>query len=269
MIKLKYILQESMDKKELSLEEAVEIFKKNNKSYTGYRKHIFRGTRGLFADFAYVRPSTSERKSANTTNYYTLLMSNLPAWEKYPKRNRSMICSTNFHNAKSYGGEHDNLYHVFPKDGAKIGVCPENDIWWSFALPNKHRQDMQITNDYFEDIVRAYNELSGFDISAYEFTYDNLLQIFKFITENRKMFEYKLKEQNYVFWEWINAYPEMSFEKYINDIFLNPKFNRFQLVIYGPKFPELDYTHEVWTDADCLLVHEDSIKEFKKAVGLF
>jgi hypothetical protein len=83
------------------------------------------------------------------------------------------------------------------------------------------------------------------------------------------MFGYKLRDDNYIFREWTDSYQKMSFEKYINDIFLNPKFNNFQLLIYDKKFTEIDYTHEVWTDADCLLVHQDSIKEFKKAAGIF
>lgn len=72
--------------------------------------------------------SRFKRSSANTHNYYTLLIDSSKKWEHFPKRSRSFICSTGEHSSASYG----KLFYVFPEDNAEIGVCPSNDIWDSF-----------------------------------------------------------------------------------------------------------------------------------------
>ncbi len=69
------------------------------------------------------------RRSANTLNYYTLLIDNDPAWEKFPKRSASFICSTSEDIAMGYG---QVVYLVFPYDGVKIAGCGKYDFWESF-----------------------------------------------------------------------------------------------------------------------------------------
>ena len=74
-----------------------------------------------------IDPSLKQRVSVNTHNYYTVLMDNLPSWQEYPKRSRSLICSTSLYTARGFAtGE---PYNIFPIDGAKIAVCPRLDIW--------------------------------------------------------------------------------------------------------------------------------------------
>lgn len=68
------------------------------------------------------------RVSANTKNYYTLILDNDPSWQEFPKRSRSFICSTSEGTAEVYG----RAYCVFPFDGTELGVCPNSDIWNSF-----------------------------------------------------------------------------------------------------------------------------------------
>jgi hypothetical protein len=70
-------------------------------------------------------PALRERKSRNTKNYYTLMFDNLPSWRDYPKRSRSLICSSN----KRVAGNYGDIYVILPFNGAKIAVCPANDIW--------------------------------------------------------------------------------------------------------------------------------------------
>ncbi len=55
------------------------------------------------------------RKSANTHNYYTLLMDNLSSWDNYPKRSKSFICSV-INNPRSGTG-----FVVLPFDNPKVG----------------------------------------------------------------------------------------------------------------------------------------------------
>jgi len=91
---------------------------------------IWRGVKGHFPDFMLADSDKGQaRKSANTQNYYTLVIDNSAEWAKFPKRSRSFICSVDISNASRYG----SAYAVFPYDYTKIGVCPDQDIWASFG----------------------------------------------------------------------------------------------------------------------------------------
>lgn len=70
------------------------------------------------------------RRSANTKNYYTLFLDNSPAWAKYPKRSKGLICTNDPGIARGFG----DVHYVFPKDSNKIGICPEDDFWASFDI---------------------------------------------------------------------------------------------------------------------------------------
>ena len=93
---------------------------------------IYRGSGTYSQDIIYKDPTTlsTDRKSANAWNYYTLWLSNNPQWAAYPKRNRSLICSTSYDKAASY----ENPVVIVPLINCKIGVCPAGDIWDSFKL---------------------------------------------------------------------------------------------------------------------------------------
>ena len=72
------------------------------------------------------RPIFSPRKSANTSNYYTVLFSDiLPSWKKFPRRDESWICTTSFNEAVGYG----KVYGVFPLGDPLLGICPKQDMW--------------------------------------------------------------------------------------------------------------------------------------------
>jgi len=77
---------------------------------------------------------TTERKSANTYNYYTLWMDNDPAWASFPKRSRSLICSTSLNIASSYKGQGGKPMVVIPVENCTIGVCSAADLWESFRF---------------------------------------------------------------------------------------------------------------------------------------
>lgn len=100
--------------------EALAAFKKGHAIFKGFDYKFSYESSVLITD-----PKRVIRKSANTTNQYTLLFSNLPSWAEYPKRNRSIIATTSLRHASSYG----NAYLVLPFDGAKIGVCSSLDMW--------------------------------------------------------------------------------------------------------------------------------------------
>ena len=128
-MKFKNYLFESERTKPIDSEEVLyrlsEHCPKNLKCFLDGHE-LFRGTdntnKYMIGDSNKGKP----RKSANTENYYTLLIDNTKLWDKYPKRSRSFICS-NYNSG--YGS---SLYYVIPYDGTKMGVCPDADIWNGF-----------------------------------------------------------------------------------------------------------------------------------------
>ncbi len=91
---------------------------------------IFRGIRkmpnGLLK---YGDSSAIERSSTNTKNYYTILMDQImPAWQGYPHRGRSFICTT----VASCASSHVTPYQMYPIGDPVIGICPSRDLWESF-----------------------------------------------------------------------------------------------------------------------------------------
>jgi hypothetical protein len=96
-------------------------------------KYIYRGTYNNYLskkDLA-VEVTPGIRVSlGDVPNLYTILMSDiLDSWKKFPKRNRSHICTTDVYKADAFGS---TKYYVFPKNNAKIGVCSSEDIWDGF-----------------------------------------------------------------------------------------------------------------------------------------
>jgi len=135
-----YILNEGRGKG-LTKEQAIELIKKNCSgivnSYSKSHVRIYRGAGGMddYYDYQIVDPTKGKlRRSRNTRNYYTLLMDNLTPWKAYPKRSRSIVCSTSKSKSSGYG----NLYVVLPYNNAKIGICSTDDIWFSFEQNMRH-----------------------------------------------------------------------------------------------------------------------------------
>lgn len=138
---------------------------------------LYRGMRGNLPDAIMIDPAAGERKSENTTNHYTLIMDNSPYMKGWPKRSKSLICSTDPIVSSGYG----NVYAIYPVDNTKIAVCPYADMWnTNVIIPEiavGEYQDLEGLNDKLdilgvpdtsyadmvnyinsEDFVRKYNE---------------------------------------------------------------------------------------------------------------
>lgn len=103
------------------------LMKKCPKSFTGFLEKnlvIYRGMDDNGAAFE-VDYSKGVRKAQNTQDYYRMLIDTNPAFEKFPKRNRSLIATTDFNYCKAYG----EPYYIFPFDDAEIGVVNNLDIF--------------------------------------------------------------------------------------------------------------------------------------------
>ena len=126
--------------------------------------------RGVDSDKAwlYVNAGRTERVSAATQNYYTLITDNNPAWKKFPKRSKSTIATGELGTAESYGwGE---PYVVFPMGDPLVGVCPSPDFWFSFENSLKwFNYDKLSSMDVFNSIIFYLGELFNVQIDDSDF----------------------------------------------------------------------------------------------------
>lgn len=95
---------------------------------------IWRGTKNHNEAILKIDPGTGIRQSQNTTNYYTELMDHSPYFNGWPKRSRSLICTTDYHCTVSYTGTGvaGATYALFPARGSRVAICPDDDIWETF-----------------------------------------------------------------------------------------------------------------------------------------
>lgn len=106
--------------------------------------------------FMKVDTSATERKSQNTSNYYTVLLDNIPSMANFPKRSRSFIGSTSYDRARSYGYVGNKFFIMIPYDGVKIGIVGRQDIWdTEVRLFGSSRQISDINNDWGNVFARA------------------------------------------------------------------------------------------------------------------
>ena len=221
-----------------------------------WKTEIYRGVYPSPGEYGYVSPSKSkeDRKSPYATNnVYNLLFSNLPSWSSYPKRNKSIICTTSkFVALDSYGVPH----RIFPFNGAKIGVCPEDDIWNSFKkLPMANLNEINV-------LVEKLAGQVGLEHS-YDKSYSDLLKLFNIIDDhkinNKDRFLNDFEDrwsrtgQRYMLMLSQMGYfdkPELKLIDLFNNV-LSPLNNGFRLIVVGTV--TLPSNVEVWTDSDSLL----------------
>jgi len=236
-----YILNEGRSQI-ISEDEAMNII--HNKCSDSIKKDatpIYRGIRNNH-DYMFVDPKKGEpRISANTKNYYTLLNDHSHYWKEYPKRSRSIICTTDMDMSNNYGW----VYRVYPYNGSKIGVCPANDYWVSFKsvlklLPS-NVFDMDEFNEYLEDFIRKKLNVMISDNSYKELEHDLKMASI--------MLNDKPKTDSIWNLEFLKGY-DGDLLKYLQKL-MAPKPNGFKLKKSGDKLPK---DKEVWTDGKSVLI---------------
>lgn len=262
----KYLINEARSK-EISVDSAIKLAPKFSdaiKSFKDGNNVMMRGLQVSFmggypdtgdyrGDYAYIQPSKYERRSAYASgNHYTLLLDNLPSWKKYPKRSRSVICSTDRWKANEYKGS--GLYYVLPKNGAMIGVCPRTDIFesfsdiWSLGAFTSACNGEDISDKSWSAMIESMNDFDQQVIDNREKYDDDTITLSSFaevITNFVKQYE-KHKRLMLV----------------IAHIF-DPDYNNFKLIKSGGQLPS---NREVWTSDDCLLVESKFMNDFMDSV---
>lgn len=238
---------------------------KNNSTpiYRGF----MRDSKKVAKSWYIVEPSKHERTSKGDAkgNVYTLLIDSLPEWQNFPKRSKSMICSTNY----SYAGNFGSPHLVIPFDGAKWGVCIDNDIWHSFKHAKNtlgiYRIDeinrelidtVEMLHYWVDEIAKPLNK---FNIKKIIKSRDpkelwDFLKVLDSVIKQVKPDDLK-DHRGYIkpallhsFITFMKKYG--SIQKMIS-VALNPEYNEFELLTNKDVLPE---DREVWTDSNCVLI---------------
>jgi hypothetical protein len=143
----------------IDLQEAIKVIKKNCSDSLWMFKSktsIWRGENDLNSflgkdGVAIVDITKSERKSQNTSNWYTLIIDNHPRYKEYPKRNQSLICTNKIATTGPFGSP----MAIIPFNNAKIGVVNAPDIWDKSVVFGGKRTYISDINDYF-DILKKF-----------------------------------------------------------------------------------------------------------------
>lgn len=225
--------------KDISKEQAIQLLEKNcSDALKAYSKGsiIQRGVRND-AKYISIDPKSGKpRKSANTSNYYTLMIDGMKSWDKYPKRSQSLICSTG---DRSFG--YGYMFHVFPYNGANIGVAPARDFWISFE--NIDTSDLSQFNNNIGTIMRMLH------ITISDKSYLDILNAFgKFdiLIDNN---EYEIQPLINGGIKWLKGY-KGNLLQHMKRL-LDPNKNGFKTYKIGDILPK---DKEIWTDSKCVMI---------------
>ena len=203
-----------------------------------YNVSIFRGSYTYNQVIQYTDPtsrSTSRVSAMDIGNYYTVWMDNDPKWSQFPKRGKSLICSsypTNF-----YG----NSKVVVPLIDTKIGVCPESDIWKSF----KTVFSLGDFSDWLKETL-----FKNINHDPQNITYPQLINMLEDIDISELHLPYVFLN---VFKKEMLDAPGTSGVDMMN-VVLDPIKNNFILTTWK-ELNHFNSTHEVWLSAPCLLIN--------------
>lgn len=145
---------------EESLDEIIEKFRKPLKATVSGRNKIYRGMRDIGSK-GIINGDMIQRKSANTTNYYTLIMGILPSWRNWPQRDNSLICSSSKSQASAYSRiSGREMYVIIPLENQPVAVSPDDDFWTSFVL-DRFIPNMSNSLPYFNSEFEALGDDLG------------------------------------------------------------------------------------------------------------
>jgi hypothetical protein len=219
---------------------------------------LYRGLSHTESSFRY-KPQMQfgQRVSANTENYYTLIVDHDEAWSAYPPRSASIISSSQLHTAGGYG----TSYVVLPEGDPQIGICSRSDYWVSFprvqAL-NKH-SDLSDLNMIIRRMAHMWAHTSNYKPADYR----HLTQVLEIIDEEitarninwrdyvHSDTDYKMQEQA----QFMLSTPEGSLLEKLQWL-LNPEANGFSHAHLSEMQPLTD-SHEVWMHAPVYMIRTD------------
>lgn len=236
----------------IELDKLIELLKSKKISKEDIENiFIYRGIKNSLSSFLYINPKQFNRESAHTFNIYTLLIDNSYYWRGYPKRSKSIVCSTSLEEADNYG----NPYAVLPLNkNANIGVCPTNDIWTSFkSMGSLMLFNLEII-DVYNNIIKTSKNDNKNKLDLKNLSYDTIIKMFDVFDKNKDNIKIYFNYNKFIY-EWANT-SNLKFIDYVNK-HMNPRENKFFRNPYK-NLVTIDALqknpYEVWTDSECILI---------------
>jgi len=263
-MRLKNYLTEGARSMVIDMDKTIELLmtkcpKVLENGYTGdtYTERYFRGVEEN-DDYYLVNPNSvqTKRKSTDNPNYYTLFTSNAKSWNKFPRRDSSIIMTNDIYLAEDYG----NPYLVFPFDGSLLGIAPVSDFWGSFkkTMPSGILQPNNLTKELkktFQD------ELNNTDDTNFRVFFENLKKLDKIFTTPERALDWSKDRYNSGkirpnhLDPWTKAIPyKGNMWKWLDALF-DPQKNGFKIGKAGTD--PIGHTrpgHEIWTEGKCVMV---------------
>ena len=216
-----------------------------------------------------INPTASTRKSRDDgANYNTIILDNSLYWDKYPKRENSVIGMLGGFSSH-YGA---SRFRVIPFNGAKFGVANCDDMWYSFNyLKEKTGMELKWINEF---VVEATNHLNLKKIN--DDTFQQFIVDMKSIEESIKSDSYLnafSSIEKFSFYEkFLSIFHTKltegkSFTQILNE-YIKPSDNNIKLLTYD-KLINLDTNDEpleVYTDSNCILIPVNKISIIKGLV---
>ncbi|WP_407305444.1 hypothetical protein [Acinetobacter sp.] len=196
---------------------------------------IVRGTRGASstATVQLIHGAAGSRKSANTTNYYTVILDKVLTPLGFPKRSASIICA-NWKNRKHASG-YGEMYAIIPFDGVKIGVCPNYDMW-----------DTEIKLGGWTKTIQRWNREFKYMGVRDSDTYDKMIEILELKAESLEDMGWKHSDET-----WMKAFLPGLADKTFKDAYMKA----FKLTTTKEASYNDGKRHEVWIGGKCVAIH--------------
>ncbi len=249
------------------------------------RCFIFRGVYNSLDKPFFIKSSINEKQpriSANTTNECNLLMSEVfESWEKFPIRNQSFICSTDYNNCLNFG----DVYFVIPLYDYDIGVCSDYDLWDSFEKTLGKHTTVASLNSSIQRLIKMNkfkNSKEALNTNIKFTKKDDLIHelknVEKSIKENKFSNDYIkqwLGDNEFSnFWKVDDIEQEIIYQVKNNksilnflEELLNPYANGFKIMKYSDFYNKRQYTNrEVWFSGEALFVSTENETSFKNII---
>ena len=247
-MKFATFLLESKHKQSITTEKAIEIAKQHCSKAIANKIELWRG--GNFNDDCYLMDTShTVRRSANTSNHYTIILDKFLGDKDLPMRSKSFIMTGESRTADTFGISR----RIIPFDDAKIGNTGKEDLWYvelnskvdmAFedfsALYSRLDIDDKSYDQIVKDTLNLLKKLRATDEGDLDRDMEDFLKLFKDADLNIKSIELELKN--------IFDFDSIGFNFYT-----------------GATAPKHNW-HECWLSGKALAVTDEIYDEIVKAL---
>jgi hypothetical protein len=232
-----------------------------SESLTALDKHVYvyRGIKSQTRLLFQPQMTPGYRKSADGDNFYTLILDNLPAWQKYPPRSASVICTLNKEHTKHFG----QTYLVLPQGAPSVGICSKSDIWWGFdhmvkTLDN-YAGGVKTLSEFNHAINQVIQEATGkWDLESIDYP-----ELVNLMNKSLKWFKRQpgyvkaeeLDSSTTALWRFLQ---KGDLQQQLSTL-LDPTKNSFELANWERLESFKNKNMEVWFSAPTWFLHLDSL----------